>query len=83
MSRHTKERRLNVFSTLVAQFDGVFLLIERQRAVSPQLNADRSLIAARLHVGCHFLLRVQRGLCRDANLLHARSCFLFRLCQPR
>ena len=59
MGRHTQQGSIYFLAFAIAQFNGVFLLIERQRTVATQLYADGAVVVACLHVGRYFLLSIQ------------------------
>ena len=60
MGRHSQQGRIHLFTILRTKFDGVFLLVESQRAVATQLDADGTIIAIHLHMSHHLLLSIQR-----------------------
>ena len=54
MGRHTQQIYIHLLTLFVARLEGVFLLVETQRTVATQLNANRAVETLRCHV-CRYL----------------------------
>ena len=59
---HVQQGDILFLTVVVACLEGVLLLIETQRAVATQFDADVAVIAVGLHVSRHFLRGVQLGI---------------------
>ena len=59
VGRHTQQFGIQLLALLVNQLDGVLLLVEAQRTVATQFDADKPIVVTRLHVGCHLLPGIQ------------------------
>ena len=59
MGRHTQQGSFNIATLAIAQFYGVFLLVERERTVAAKLNTYQAVIVAHLHVRRHLALGVE------------------------
>ena len=59
---HVQQGDILFLAVVITQFKGVFLLIETERAVASQFDANVTVVAFRLHVGRHFLRGVQLGI---------------------
>ena len=62
MGRHAKQADILFLAILKAGFKGVFLLVEAQRTVTTQLDADRSVVAVGFHVCRHLLPGIQGAI---------------------
>ena len=65
--RHPQQRHILLLAVCVACLKGVFLLIETERAVATQLDADGTVVALHLHVSRHLLRSVQFGFRLDGD----------------
>ena len=79
---HAQQRGVQFLALFVAQFDGVFLLVERERAVAAQLDAYGAVVACGLHVRRHLLPGVERRVgCYDNLFKTVSAVFLSLYCR--
>ena len=70
--RHTQQTHVKVIAVVIARLNGILLLVETQRTVATQLDADRAVIALGLHVSFHLLLSTSTREKRHGSLKWSR-----------
>ena len=62
MGGHAQQGDILFLAVVITQFKGVLLLIETQRAVASQLDANVTVVTVGFHVSHHFFRGVQLGI---------------------